>query len=198
MTRTSIIGFTGLIALVATLVALVTPGTASAAGWQYWQLDQDRCWDAITIDANVNGYWEAAWFDLDGDCRWDTRMWNSVGGDAFAESMTHDMNEDGRWEYWLVDTDQRVGHEVVYFDDNADGYYDRWAYVPQAAPNVSLRTHLAQVGSIVGGTPRQDGPMGLVTYIAGITGSVAWAAPDSDGDGYPNNTDRNPYDPRRP
>jgi phosphatidylserine/phosphatidylglycerophosphate/cardiolipin synthase-like enzyme len=31
-----------------------------------------------------------------------------VIGDAFAEAMTYDMNEDGRWEMWLVDTDQRI------------------------------------------------------------------------------------------
>lgn len=190
MKRTTIIG---LIALVAAAVALTAPGSASAASWKYWQLDNDRCWDASTLDANGNGYWEVAWYDLDNDCRWDTKLWNSVGGDAFAEAMTHDMDEDGRWEYWLVDTNQRVGHEVVYFDDNGDGYYDRWAYLPQAAPDVNLRAHLAGVGSTVGGRATYGGAFGLVNYLAGFTGSVAYAAADFDNDNCPDHMDRNNY-----
>src|SRR5688572_7417362 len=127
MKRSTIIGF---VALVAAAAALVAPGAAQAAGWQYWQLDSDRCWDASTLDANGNGYAEITWYDMDNDCRWDTKVWNSVGGEAFAEAVTFDASEDGRWDLWLVDTDQQVGHEIAYFDDNADGYYDRWAYVP--------------------------------------------------------------------
>ena len=145
----------GLIGLVVVAVVLATAGSASAAGWRTYQVDNDRCWDATSLDQNGNGYWEIMWFDLDNDCRWDTKIWNSVGGDTFAESLTYDMNEDGRWEAWLVDTDQREGFEVVYFDDSGDGYYDRWAYVPQAAPDISLRTHLAQMGSTVGGRVRR-------------------------------------------
>ena len=190
MKRSAIIGFIGLV--VAT-VALAAPGAASAAGWQWWQMDNDRCWDASTMDANGNGYWETAWYDLDNDCRLDTKLWNSVGGDAFAEAMTYDMNEDGRWEMWLVDTDQRPGHEVVYFDDNADGYYDRWSYVPRAAPDVSLRAQLAQAGSTVGGRATYNGAFGLVNYMAGFTGSAAWAAPDYDNDGCPDHMDTNNF-----
>jgi hypothetical protein len=107
--------------------------------------------------------------------------------------MTYDMNEDGHWEAWLVDTDQRTGYEVAYFDDDADGYYDRWARVPQAAPDISLRTTLAQAGSTVGGRARYDGAFGLVNYMAGFTGSAAWAAPDYDNDGCPDHMDRNNY-----
>ena len=117
-----------------------------------------------TLDASFNGNYEVAWFDLDNDCRWDTKIWNSVGGDDFAESMTYDMNEDGRWEYWLVDTNQRVGFDVVYFDDNADGYYDRWA--PMAASRSMTLAEVLGQGSF-GGTIRQSGAMGLVTYLAG-------------------------------
>ena len=190
MKRSAIIGFIGLV--VAT-VALAAPGAASAAGWKWWQLDADRCWDASTMDANGNGYWETAWYDLDNDCRLDTKLWNSVGGDAFAEAMTYDMNEDGRWEMWLVDTDQRPGHEVVYFDDNADGYYDRWAYVPRAAPDVSLRTQLAQAGSTVGGRATYNGAFGLVNFMAGFTGSIAYAPADRDNDDCPDHLDRNNY-----
>lgn len=187
MKRTTIIGF--VVVVVATVAALVLPGAAEAAGWRYWQIDGDRCWDATTLDSNGNGYWEVAWYDLDNDCNWDTKLWNSVGGDAFAEAMTHDLNEDGRWEMWLVDTDQRPGHEIVYFDDNADGYYDRWAYVPRAAPDVPLRTQLAQAGSTVGGRATYNGAFGLVNYIAGYTGSVAWAPGDRDNDGCPDGLD---------
>jgi hypothetical protein len=188
MKRITIIG---LVALVAGLAALVTPGAAQAAGWQYWQLDGDRCWDASSLDANGNGYAEVVWYDMDNDCRWDTKMWNTVGGDAFAEAMTYDAHEDGRWDVWLVDTDQRVGHEVAYFDDNGDGYYDRWAYVPRSAPDLSLRTHLAQVGSTVGGRATYNTGFGLVNFMAGFTGSVAYAAADYDNDGCPDHMDRN-------
>lgn len=190
MKRITIIG---LVALVAALSAMLAPGAAQAAGWRYHQLDNDRCWDASTLDANGNGYWEVAWYDLDNDCRWDTKLWNSWGGDAFAESLTYDMNEDGRWEAWLVDTDQRQGHEVAYFDDDADGYYDRWAYLPQAAPDLNLRTHLAQVGSTVGGRATYGGAFGLVNYMAGFTGSVAYAPADADNDGCPDHLDRSNY-----
>lgn len=186
MKRSTIIGF---VALVVTAAALSAPGLASAGGWKYWQTDNDRCWDASTLDANGNGYWEVAWYDLDNDCRWDTKLWNSVGGDAFAESLTYDMNEDGRWEMWLVDTDQRPGHEVVFFDDDADGYYDRWAYVPRAAPDLNLRANLASVGSTVGGRATYDGAFGLVAYMAGFTGSVAYAPADRDNDGCPDALD---------
>lgn len=186
MKRSTIIG---LVALVVTAAALVAPGAASAAAWKYWQLDNDRCWDATTLDSNGNGYWEVAWYDLDNDCDWDTKLWNSVGGDAFAEALTYDMNEDGRWEMWLVDTDQRVGHEIVYFDDNADGNYDRWAYVPRAAPDLSLRTHLTQMGSSVGGRATYNGAFGLVNFMAGFTGGAAWAPGDRDNDGCPDGLD---------
>ncbi len=180
-------------ALVAAVFALATADDASAASWRWWQLDNDRCWDASTLDANGNGYWEVAWYDLDNDCRLDTKLWNSVGGDGFAEAMTHDMNEDGRWEFWLVDTDQRPGHEIVFFDDNADGYYDRWAYVPQAAPDLSLRTHLAQMGSTVGGRATYNGAFGLVNMIAGYNGSIAYAPADYDRDGCPDAMDSNNF-----
>jgi hypothetical protein len=191
MKRITIIG---LVALVATLAALVAPGAAQAAGWTSWQFDRDRCYDASTLDANRNGYWEVAVYDLDNDCRWDTKLWNSWGGDAFAEAMIHDMDEDGRWEMWLVDTNQTPGHEIVYFDDTGDGYYDRWAYVPQAAPDVNLRTHLAQVGSTGGGRPTYNGAFGLVTFMANFTGGAAWAPGDRDNDGCPDGLDN---DPRR-
>jgi hypothetical protein len=190
MKRITIIG---LVALVATLAALVAPGAAQAASWKHWQLDGDRCYDAATFDGNGNGYAEVTWYDMDNDCDWDTKVWNTYGSDAFAEAMTFDAHEDGRWDIWLVDTDQQVGHEIAYFDDNGDGYYDRWAYVPRAAPDMSLRTHLAQVGSTVGGRATYNTGFGLVNYMAGFTGSVAYAAADYDNDGCPDHLDRNNY-----
>ena len=134
-----------------------------------------------------------AWFDLDNDCRWDTKLWNSAYGDDFAESLTYDMNEDGRWEIWLADNDQRVGFDVVYFDDNADGYYDRWTPMPSAAVgrSMSLAEVLGQ-GSF-GGTIRQSGAMGLVTMLAGYSRTAAWAPADYDKDGCPDGQDTNNY-----
>jgi hypothetical protein len=175
------------VTLSAVAAILSMAGSASAAAsWKYWQLDGDRCWDSTTLDASFNGNYEVAWFDLDNDCRWDTKIWNSVGGDDFAESMTYDMNEDGRWEFWLVDTNQRVGFDVVYFDDDADGYYDRWA--PMAASRTMTLAEVLGQGSF-GGTIRQSGAMGLVTYLAGYTGQAAWAPGDRDSDGCPDALD---------
>jgi hypothetical protein len=182
-----------LVGLVAVAAVLVTAQAATAAGWLYHQFDNDRCYDATTLDQNNNGYWEVAWYDLDNDCRWDTKLWNSVGGDSFAESLIYDMNEDGHWEAWLVDTDQRTGYEVVYFDDDGDGYYDRWAYVPQAAPDVPLRVQLAQAGSTGGGRVQLDGAWALVAYMSRYTRGAAWAAPDYDNDGCPDSIDRDRY-----
>src|SRR5262245_30153203 len=91
--------------VIAVVVALALSGSALAAGtaasWKLHQLDADRCWDATSMDADYNGRIENIWYDVDNDCAWDTRIWNSVGGDSFLESMTLDMDEDGRWEYWL-------------------------------------------------------------------------------------------------
>jgi hypothetical protein len=186
MKRSTIIGF---VAFVAAAAALLAPAAADAANWRYWQLDNDRCWDASTLDGNGNGYWEVAWYDMDNDCRWDSKLWNSAGGDAFAEAMTVDLDENGRWEIWLVDTDQRPGHEIAYFDDNADGYYDRWAYVPRSAPDLSLRAHLTQMGSTVGGRATYNTGFGLVNYMAAYTGGAAWAPGDRDNDGCPDGLD---------
>ena len=103
------------------------------------------------------------------------------------------MNEDGRWEIWLADNDQQVGFDVVYFDDNADGYYDRWTPMPRAAAARSMT--LAEVlgqGSF-GGTIRQSGAMGLVTMLAGYSRTAAWAPADRDKDGCPDDQDTNNY-----
>ena len=103
------------------------------------------------------------------------------------------MNEDGRWEIWLADNNQRVGFDVVYFDDNADGYYDRWTPMPSAAASRSMT--LAEVlgqGSF-GGTIRQSGAMGLVTMLAGYSRTAAWAPADYDNDGCPDGQDTNNY-----
>lgn len=113
--------------------------------------------------------------------------------------MTFDMNEDGRWEYWLADNNQRVGFDIAYFDDDGDGYYNRWAYIPQAAPDTSLGSILGAIqnDTRVGGTPQRSGAFGLVVYLSNFTRTSVWAPPDSDNDGRPNGIDRYPYDPTR-
>jgi hypothetical protein len=205
MNRTSILSHSrklAILCLALTLsvmaVTLSTAGVASAATtaaqWKLWQLDRDRCWDAATMDANFNGNAEDLRFDIDNDCRWDTRIWNSVGGDHFAESMTYDMNEDGRWEFWLADTNQREGFDVVYFDDNRDGYYDRWAYLATAASR-TLRDAILD-NTVVGGAPQYDGLAALGLTLARFTGRAYLPAGDWDRDGRADDSDRCPSDPR--
>ena len=137
-----------LVTLAAALAAAQPAGAApTAASWKLWQLDRDRCWDATTIDANFNGNWEIAWYDLDNDCSWDTRMWNSLGRDHFAESLTYDMNENGVPEYQLLDINQRVGYEWAYLDLNQDRHYEQRRIIPGSDLDAATRTNTNNVNS---------------------------------------------------
>jgi hypothetical protein len=179
-----------------TLAQPAASGVASAAGtahasWKYWQLDGDRCRDAATMDANHNGYAEDIRFDIDNDCRWDTRVWNSRGRDSFRESLIFDMNEDGRWDLWLVDNNNREGFDVVYFDDNRDGYYDRWAHMAKAAPK-TMREAIedsTQAAGVVGGTPESDGISAVLQHLVRYTGRAYLSPGDNDQDGTPDDID---------
>ena len=119
------------IGTVVTALALLTAtGTAAAASWQYAQLDGDRYYDASYTDRDGNGVVDDLWFDLDNDGRWDTHLYNSRYTDALLEVALYDMNENGVAEYKLLDTDQRVGFEYVYFNLNQDGQWDYRRIVP--------------------------------------------------------------------
>ena len=115
----------------AAAIAIATTGTllsgataASAAEWQLHELDGDYCYDMATLDLEGNGYANDVWMDLDNDCRWDTRQWNTRGHDSFHERMSFDRNEDGYLNALLIDTDQRVGFDYVKQDRDGDGYWD--------------------------------------------------------------------------
>ena len=130
------------VAVLAALVALLaTTATASAAGWQYAQTDNDRLWDAISIDRNGNGLIDDAWFDLDNDGAWDTRMFNSAYGDWLLETATFDMNENDINEYRLLDTNQRAGFEYLYVNSNNDAYWDFRRIVPGSNADVVNRAN---------------------------------------------------------
>jgi hypothetical protein len=135
------------------VVTLSATGVASAAGtagtWKYWQLDQDRCKDAATMDANFNGNNEDAWFDLDNDCRWDTRIWNSLGGDHFSESLTFDMDENDVPEYRMLDINQRTGFEWLYIDRNQDGVYELRRIIPGSDLDVTTRANTNNASSTI-------------------------------------------------
>jgi hypothetical protein len=122
-----------ILAVATAVVALLAVGkpASAAASWRWWNTDADVYYDAATLDADYNGFSEDNWYDLDNDARLDTRLWNSRGADNFLESLTFDLNEDGRPEIYLWDTDGRAGFDVVYFDNNGDGYYESSAYVSQ-------------------------------------------------------------------
>jgi hypothetical protein len=129
------------VAVLAALVALLaSAGTASAAGWQYAQTDGDRYWDATSIDRNGNGMIDDAWFDLDNDGRWDTRIFNSRFGDELLETASYDMDENDVTEFRLLDTDQRVGFEYLYVNRNQDGYWDFRRVIPGSSADYVNRT----------------------------------------------------------
>lgn len=128
------------IAILTALVALLAAtGTAQAAGWQYAQTDGDRNWDAISIDRDGNGMIDDAWFDLDNDGGWDSRVFNSRFGDELLETANYDMDENGVAEYRLLDTDQRVGFEYFYVNRNQDAYWDFRRIVPGSSADYTNR-----------------------------------------------------------
>lgn len=122
--RTRIAGLVTALALGAGL-ALAGAAPADAAGsWNFVQLDSDWCYDSATLDLEGNGYPNDVWFDLDNDCHWDARVWNTTGGDDFLEHLTYDGDENGRPEYFLWDTDQRVGFDYYLRDLDQNGFWD--------------------------------------------------------------------------
>lgn len=112
--------------LVAAMLAalLVTTATASAASWQYHDVDADRYYDATTIDRDGNGYSEDMYFDLDNDGRWDTNLYNTRHWDNFLEVIDYDMDENGEVEARLLDGDQREGFDYVRVDSDQNGSWD--------------------------------------------------------------------------
>ena len=121
-------------------VVLATPARASHDGWVYLQLDQDACWDVVYRDDNRNGYWENVWMDTDNDCLWDVHYYNTWGPDFLLEELSFDLDDNGRPEYVLQDTDQRVGYEYIYINLNQDSLWDTVApLVGTPAYNQALR-----------------------------------------------------------
>jgi hypothetical protein len=131
----------------AVVLALVASPSAMAAGWQSWQLDRDRCYDASTLDADGNGNSEQVWFDIDNDCQWDTHLYNTWGWDGLLEEATYDMNENGAPEYKIQDMNQRVGFEWLYVDRNQDGFYDMRRIIPGSDLDAITRTTTNMVNS---------------------------------------------------
>jgi hypothetical protein len=127
------------VAAAATVAVVAPPSAAAAAQWQLHQTDTDRCWDAMTLDADFNGYDEQVWFDFDNDCRWDTHVYNTRFGDNFYEELSFDLNENGAPEYVLQDVDQRVGFELVYFDLNQDRIYEAKRIIPGSSLDHATR-----------------------------------------------------------
>jgi hypothetical protein len=113
-------------ALVALAGLLATTATASAARWQYYDVDADDYVDAKVIDRDLNGRWDDLYFDIDNDGRWDTNLYNSRRSDALLETLDYDMDENGEVELELRDGDQRVGFDYLYVDRDQDHYWDLW------------------------------------------------------------------------
>jgi hypothetical protein len=103
------------------------------------QTDSDRCWDISTLDTDYNGNVEQAWFDIDNDCRWDTRIYNTRFGDNFLEEISFDPNENGAPEYVLQDIDQRQGMEWIYFDLNQDRLFETKRIIPGSSLDFATR-----------------------------------------------------------
>ena len=190
----------GVVVAVAVTVFLTAVGAATAGGWKAWQLDQDRCWDAASRDTNDNGWWDVIWFDINNDCRWETAVFNRVGHDSFLEALTFDTDRDGRWNVWLADTNQQVGYELIFWDDNGDGGWDRWNYVIRVVPR-TMRDAVADVTADLGrsvGPSSDDGLTRLLNTIARINGTATFGEPaDYDRDGCADAQDLYPENPNK-
>lgn len=142
--------FVTLLSLAAALALSQPAGAATAsASWKYWQTDGDRCWDVATMDADFNGQFEDARFDIDNDCRWDARMWNTKAGDDFFEALSFDMDENGVAEYLMLDINQRQGFEWLYIDGNQDGVYELRRIIPGSDLDAITRVNTYNASSAI-------------------------------------------------
>lgn len=123
----------------AAIALAVTSGGAVAASWNYEQTDADWCYDAAWMDRDGNGVIDQLWSDLDDDCRWDSRLYNSRGSDALLEVATYDMDENGIPSFRLLDGDQRVGFDYIQADWNQDGRWDVKRIIPGSRIDYATR-----------------------------------------------------------
>jgi len=142
-------------------VAAITASPAQAAGsWEYWQLDNDYCYDAVARDTDYNGRYNEVWFDLDNDCYWDTHTWDGNDTHPALDHTHYDMNENNRYDIWI--DFNRVGiygaYDDIYYDTNQDGYWDLHE----------------QRGFAVLGAPTYDGLGNLMNKMASFYGTVAY------------------------
>lgn len=128
------VGGAGLGLAFAAIVA-AAPAAAATPAWKYFQLDNDRYYDAAARDMDGNGTLDDMWFDLDNDNAWDTHLYNTKGGDSLLEEFTYNPDEDGFFNLKAIDTDQRIGFDALYLNDNDDGTWDR--VVTASTPNVA-------------------------------------------------------------
>ncbi len=135
----------GGIVLVAALAWLAFTAIASAADWQLSQTDADAYYDLATLDANDNGCSEQAWFDVDNDGAWDAHLYDRGRGECFAEALSFDMNENLRPEYLMLDIDQRVGFEWLYFDTEQDGRWNFRRIIPRSSLDSVTRLNYLDV-----------------------------------------------------
>jgi hypothetical protein len=117
----------------ALLVLAALPAVASASHWQYHETDGDACPDAASHDTNMNGRIDDFWADLDQDCRWDSRLFNSRYDETILEEARYDMDENGRPEFGLKDVNQRAGFEWFFADLDQDGRWGRWRVIPRSS-----------------------------------------------------------------
>ncbi len=134
-----------LAAVTALLLSLAGTGTASAASWQYFNVDSDRYVDAAAIDRDANGNFDDIYFDLDNDDEFDTNVYNKTGADTLLEIVDYDMDENDEVEIRLADGDQRVGFDYIWVDLDQNGYWDRFRYgarriIPGSNVDVITRT----------------------------------------------------------
>jgi hypothetical protein len=137
--RTRIAGIVAALALGTGLTAVGAPPADAASSWVFIQTDADWCYDSATLDLEGNGNANDVWFDLDNDCQFDTRVWNTTGSDDFLEQMTYNGDENAWVDYMFLDTDQRVGFDFYYTDLNQDGSWDG----PSAPPAYTLLADIA-------------------------------------------------------
>ena len=123
-----------------TVLALAaTTGTASAAEWQFHNVDGDSLYDIAGIDRSGNGTYDDIYFDIDNDGAWDSNMWNSRGADTFHEVLDFDMDENDEVEIRLRDNDQLEGFDYILVDLDQNGAWDRWrGYTRRIIPNSNL------------------------------------------------------------